>query len=1051
MRLLEEVLSIVLLLPVLLRTNMIDHNTRQQSSSSQKSREETVLRPERPAIVGYTPTQTPLAVTTTGDRVHVFAVTGKLVPRAPSLVPGHSMGGGNSTPAQDPARDEFGSPVPNTSAFETQPTAADAHTVPTSTAVNESNADDYETVDTHDESAHDKVAETAKWAFELIPWYDENNHDAVDTLRSVIAGIDIDTRDDFGNTLLMMAVHNSKTSLVKWAIGEGADVNAVNFAGVCALHICCHESSVNREMVDVLLSNGAGTETPDSNGCTVLHYAASAGDAKLVDLLLRYHASSTATDAQGFTAIEYAFESGSERCTAMLMDAEERQREKDRRQPSEAGQTAAVAQEGDWVEYIDHMSGHAYYFNKTTKLTSWERPFGYDMTFAGAERELSHDAAAKKDKKERKERKKKKKKKKEPKERRRKEQEDGDAAGTAGGTANADTPKSPLVLSDDEDKPSSDSDTDTHIADIVKQNTTHDPHEETSSTKDSKKARKKSRRKQREDKTTDASDNDEGKKSEGKSHLLDIWRRVAWKEGIRRVSQKRRRQALQAQREHMRLQQEQMRLQQEEMQRQMQSQLEEMRMHQEQAHEQIRSMHEEESARAKRLAEEADRHKHESNSMREALEEAKRQQAIELALKEKLSAETNAAERKILQELAEKHKAEAEEWQRQHAEEQKVREAAEEARKEYNEKMNILGNIRVFARIRPLIGLERKRGARVILRSEKLEKHDTVTVDNIEKGRTRTFPFDKVYGAEATQEEVYAGAEPLLQSALDGLNVCLFAYGQTGSGKTFTMNGEREPREKRGLMPRTFDLIFEKIAEEQLQDVEVRMFMLEIYLDKLIDLFKRDEDGEEKIVIRKNKYGTVMPTGINVRKATSPADLLAHFDEGIRKRKVTSTHMNAESSRSHLVVSIILKLTDKRTGDESEGKITLVDLAGCERVKKSGAEAQALKEAQSINTSLSALGNVVSAVLAGSKHIPYRSNILTLLMSDTVGGSAKAQMFVNLSPADDNAEESENSMVFAQRVKQIKNQSDAERLAEAQKLKLQKQVLELQRQLAERG
>lgn len=129
----------------------------------------------------------------------------------------------------------------------------------------------------------------------------------------------------------------------------------------------------------------------------------------------------------------------------------------------------------------------------------------------------------------------------------------------------------------------------------------------------------------------------------------------------------------------------------------------------------------------------------------------------------------------------------------------------------------------------------------------------------------------------------------------------------------------------------------------------------------------------------------------------------------------------------------------------------MVDLAGCERVKKSGAEAQALKEAQSINTSLSALGNVVSAVLAGSKHIPYRSNILTLLMSDTVGGSAKAQMFVNLSPAGDNAEESENSMVFAQRVKQIKNQSDAERLAEAQKIKLQKQVLELQRQLAERG
>ena len=136
---------------------------------------------------------------------------------------------------------------------------------------------------------------------------------------------------------------------------------------------------------------------------------------------------------------------------------------------------------------------------------------------------------------------------------------------------------------------------------------------------------------------------------------------------------------------------------------------------------------------------------------------------------------------------------------------------------------------------------------------------------------------------------------------------------------------------------------------------------------------------------------------------------------------------------------------------ENEGKITLVDLAGCERVKKSGAEAQALKEAQSINTSLSALGNVVSAVLSGQKHIPYRSNILTLLMSDTVGGNAKAQMFVNISPADYNAEESENSLTFAQRVKQVKNQSKAERDAEKMKIKLQKQVLELQKKLANKG
>ena len=191
-----------------------------------------------------------------------------------------------------------------------------------------------------------------------------------------------------------------------------------------------------------------------------------------------------------------------------------------------------------------------------------------------------------------------------------------------------------------------------------------------------------------------------------------------------------------------------------------------------------------------------------------------------------------------------------------------------------------------------------------------------------------------------------------------------------------------------------------------------------------------------------------MPTGVNVRIAKSSEDLYKYLEEATQRRKVSSTKMNAESSRSHLIVSIVLKLKDKQSGDESEGKITLVDLAGCERVKKSGAEAQALKEAQSINTSLSALGNVVSAVLAGQRHIPYRSNILTLLMSDTVGGNAKAQMFVNISPADYNAEESENSLIFAQRVKQVKNHSKAERDAEALKLKLQKQVLELQKKLA---
>jgi len=115
--------------------------------------------------------------------------------------------------------------------------------------------------------------------------------------------------------------------------------------------------------------------------------------------------------------------------------------------------------------------------------------------------------------------------------------------------------------------------------------------------------------------------------------------------------------------------------------------------------------------------------------------------------------------------------------------------------------------------------------------------------------------------------------------------------------------------------------------------------------------------------------------------------------------------MNADSSRSHLITSIVCKVTNKRTKNVVSGKLTLVDLAGSERVGKSGATGQQLKEAQSINKSLSALGDVISALTSSSKHVPYRNHPLTMLMSDSIGGNAKTLMFVCSSPADYNKSE----------------------------------------------
>lgn len=96
-------------------------------------------------------------------------------------------------------------------------------------------------------------------------------------------------------------------------------------------------------------------------------------------------------------------------------------------------------------------------------------------------------------------------------------------------------------------------------------------------------------------------------------------------------------------------------------------------------------------------------------------------------------------------------------------------------------------------------------------------------------------------------------------------------------------------------------------------------------------------------------------------------------------------------------------------------QLSFVDLAGSERVKKSGVAGNQLKEAQSINKSLSALGDVIGALSSengSAKHIPYRNHKLTMLMSDSLGGNAKTLMFVNVSPAESNLEETYNSLLY---------------------------------------
>jgi len=204
--------------------------------------------------------------------------------------------------------------------------------------------------------------------------------------------------------------------------------------------------------------------------------------------------------------------------------------------------------------------------------------------------------------------------------------------------------------------------------------------------------------------------------------------------------------------------------------------------------------------------------------------------------------------------------------------------------------------------------------------------------------------------------------------------------------------------------------------------------MFELYNDKLVDLLAPKSTNSEKLEIKLAEHSNTGMVEVKGSVEETVADvngLLDLFKRGAESRTVASTQMNADSSRSHLITCIVTKVTNKRTGNSVCGKLTLVDLAGSERVGKSGAEGAQLKEAQSINKSLSALGDVISALTTGHKHIPYRNSPLTMLMSDSIGGNAKTLMFVCASPADYNRNESANSLDFAQRCKSVKNAGGA--------------------------
>ncbi|XP_054796454.1 kinesin-like protein KIN-14C isoform X2 [Prosopis cineraria] len=351
-------------------------------------------------------------------------------------------------------------------------------------------------------------------------------------------------------------------------------------------------------------------------------------------------------------------------------------------------------------------------------------------------------------------------------------------------------------------------------------------------------------------------------------------------------------------------------------------------------------------------------------------------------------------------------------------------------KKLHNSILELKGNIRVFCRVRPLLpdhGVGMNTMVSYPTSAEGLDQG----IELVQSGKRYSFTFDKVFNPEASQQDVFIEISQLVQSALDGYKVCIFAYGQTGSGKTYTMMGRPNVPDLKGLIPRSLEQIFQisEALKDQGWTYKLKASMLEIYNDAIHDLLAsnrasradltRTETGvlEKQYNIQHDASGNTEVSDLTVVDVCSVDEISLLLQQATNCRSVGRTQVNEQSSRSHFVFTLRLSGVNENTEQQVQGVLNLIDLAGSERLSRSGATGDRLKETQAINKSLSSLSDVIFALAKKEEHVPFRNSKLTYLLQPCLAGDSKTLMFVNVSPDPSSAGETLCSLRFASKVK----------------------------------
>lgn len=352
---------------------------------------------------------------------------------------------------------------------------------------------------------------------------------------------------------------------------------------------------------------------------------------------------------------------------------------------------------------------------------------------------------------------------------------------------------------------------------------------------------------------------------------------------------------------------------------------------------------------------------------------------------------------------------------------QKLIKEETERRVLFNKYQELKGNIRVMCRVRPVIETEAEE-ARLSFPDLKTSAQIDVTGPEEKSSlgvisrKVIPFEFDRVFTPSVQNEDIFGEISQLVQSALDGYNVCIFCYGQTGSGKTYTMSSAD------GMIPRATHMIYETVTKlkEKSWAYTMEGSFVEVYNEELNDLLTPASDSKKKLEIRHDE-SRKQTTVVNCKSVAldSPDTVEVMLRQAQNNRSVAATKANERSSRSHSVFILKLVGENSATNERCEGTLNLVDLAGSERLKHSQAEGERMKETQNINKSLACLGDVIEALGRGSGHIPYRNSKLTHLLQYSLGGNSKTLMFVMVSPLEAHLKETITSLRFATKVSRV--------------------------------